>query len=127
MQYEFKYILKNSDAYNLKRLDDTILNGQNCYQLLLELKDKITMPNFGVQLRDMEGQVSKTVYYIDKTSFYPIRIKGENYNIENPGQKIFMNQRYYDIQFNLNIDEQLRFNTSREALIGFSIREITPE
>ncbi len=41
-------------------------------------------------------------------------------------QKTFIEQKYYDIEFNLKIDEDVRFNTSDESLAGFQKREIKP-
>ena len=56
-----------------------------------------------------------------------LRIKGVNYSTDNPKQKIFIDQRYYDIKFNLKIDENARFNTSDESITGFEKEEIKPE
>ncbi len=44
---------------------------------------------------------------------------GENYSTENPEQMIIIDQKYYDIEFNLIIDEDVHFNTSDELIIGF--------
>ena len=85
------------------------------------------MPGFALKLEDKKGQVSTNLYYIDKSSFYPVKMKGESFSNENKGLKIFMEQYYYDIKFNLHIDEDLRFNTSLEAVPGFSIQEMKPD
>lgn len=126
MQYEFKYILDNMDSYSLERLNDTIIDSKECYQISVKLENKMTMPGFATKLEDNEGSISKTLYFIDKQTYYPIRIKGENYSIENPEQKVLIDQKYYDIKFNLTIDEDVQFNTSDESITGFEKKEVKP-
>ena len=53
-------------------------------------------------------------------------MKGESYSAENPKQKMFIDQKYYDIEFNLIIDEDIQFNTSGESITGFEKREMKP-
>ena len=127
MQYEFKYILDNADSYSIERLNDTTIDDKDCYQIIVRLENKMTMPGFATELEDNEGSISITLYFIDKNTYYPIRIKGENYSIDNPEQKVFIDQRYYDIEFNLTIDEDVQFNTLNESITGFEKREIKPE
>ena len=127
MQYEFKNVLDNSDSYSLYRLNDTIVNNQSCYQIIIGLTNKISMPGFASRLEDKRGSISKTYYFIDKETYYPIGMKGESYSIENPEQKMFIDQKYYDIKFNLEIDEGEQFNTSNTTISGFTIREMKPE
>jgi len=127
MQYEFRYMLDNTDSYAIESLNDTIIDSKECYQIIVKLESKMTMPGFATELENNEGSISKTLYFIDKKTYYPIRIKGENHSIDNPEQKIFMDQRYYDIEFNLTIDEEVQFNTSNESITGFDKTEIKPE
>lgn len=127
MQYEFKYILKNINSYSIDRLNDTIINEQNCFQIQVYLEDKISMPGFSTRLENNKGNVSQTLYYIDKETCYPIKMKGESYSTDNPKQRIFIDQTYYDIKFNLEIDEAEQFNTSEKSITGFKIVEIKPE
>jgi hypothetical protein len=127
MQYEFKYMLKNLDSYTIGRLNDTIIDGMNCFQVQVSLEDKVTMPSFSIKLEDNKGNVSTTLYYIDKETYFPIKMKSESYSIDNPKQKFFIDQRYYDIKFNLIINENIEFNTSPESIIGFEKRQIKPE
>ena len=87
----------------------------------------MTMPGFATMLEDSEGSVSRTLYFIDKETYYPIRIHGENYSTDNPEQKVFIDQIYYDIEFNLFIDDDVQFNTSNESLSGFEKEEIIPD
>ena len=84
------------------------------------------MPGFASYLEDSEGSISKALYLIDKQTCYPIRMIGENYSEENPDQKFFIDQTYYDIRFNLGIDENIRFNTSVDSLSGYELVEIKP-
>ncbi len=127
MQYEFKYILENRGSYSIERFDDTIIGRRDCYQIMVRLENKMTMPGFATKLENNEGSISKTLYFINKETYYPIRIKGESYSTDNPKQKMFIDQRYYDIEFNLAIDEHAQFNTSNESITGFEKVEMKPE
>jgi hypothetical protein len=127
MQYEFKYILDNTDSYSIERLKDSIIDSRDCYQIIVRLENKMSMPGFAIELENNEGSISKTKYFIDKATYYPISMKSESYSIENPEQKIFIAQKYYDIEFNLTIDEDVQFNTSNESMIGFEKTEMKPE
>jgi hypothetical protein len=127
MQHEFKYILKNLDSYSIGRLNDTIVDAKNCFQVQVSLEDKMTRPGFGIRLEDEKGNVSKTLYFIDKETNYPIRMIGESYSTDNPEKKIFIDQSYSDIKFNLIIDENVQFNTSSESITGFEKKDMKPE
>lgn len=127
MQYELKFMFANSDFYSLERINDTIIDGRNCYRVSVRLENKMTMPGFASKLEDNEGSISNTIFMIDKETYYPIRIKGENYSGDNPEEKVFIEQRYYDIRFNLSIDEEVQFNTSCDSTEGYDIKEILPE
>lgn len=121
MQYEFKYVIHNKDSYTIERLNDTIFMNKNCFQIVIKTENKTTMPGFATKLEDSEGLISKTLYLIDKKFYYPLGINKENYSITSPKQKFFINQKYYDIEFNLKIDEDLQFNTSDETFKGFKL------
>lgn len=127
MQHEFKFILKNNDSFIINRLNDTIINNKDCYQIKVQLENKMTMPGFKIKLENNEGSISNTKYYIDKEIFYPIGMKGESYSFDNPEKKMFIDQRYYDIKFNLIIDDNVQFNTSNESIAGYVKREMKPE
>jgi len=126
MQYEFKYILANSNLYSISSKSDTTMNGQACYQIVIGMTDKMTMPGFSTRLEDNKGSISKTTYIIDKENYYPIGMKGESYSSINSGSKMFMEQLYYDIQINHDIDEHELFNTTEETLVGFEKKEMKP-
>ena len=127
MQYEFKYILDHWVSYSTARLNDTSILGNRCFQILVKLEDKETMPGFLTYLEDSEGSISETLLVIDRETYYPVRMKNVRYTADNPERKMFIDQKYCDINFNLNIDEADYFNTSTESLIGFEIREIQPD
>lgn len=127
MQHEFKFILKNADSFLISRLSDTLIDNNDCYQIEVQLKNKMTMPGFGIKLENNQGSISNTLYYINKETFYLIGMKGENYSIDNPDKRIFIDQRYYDINFNLIIDDNVQFNTSNESIEGFEKRMMKPE
>lgn len=124
MHYEFKYMLDNTDSYSIERLNDTTIDSKDCYQIKVQLENKMTMPGFAIELKEKKGSISKTLYFIDKKSNYPIRIKSEFYSTENPQQKSFIDQKYYDIKFNLTIDEHIQFNTTGKSIIGFEKTEM---
>jgi len=126
MQYEFKYFLKNLDSYTIDRLSDTIINEKNCFQIRVGLENKISMPSFGARLEDKQGNDSETLYFIDKETYYPIRMRGESYSKDHPNQRFFIDQRYYDIKFNLIIDENIQFNTTDKSIVGFEKKEMKP-
>ena len=127
MQYEFKYFLNNTDLYSIERLKDTIIDSKDCYQIKVRLENKMSMPGFAIKLENNEGSISETLYLIDKQTYYPISIKGENYSIDNPNQKTFISQRYYDIEFNIPMNDSVLFNTASESIEGFEIEEMKPE
>lgn len=127
MSYEFKYMLKNIDSYKIERLNDSLIDSKDTYQIKVTLSDKSTMPGFATKLEDDAGNVHEIIYYIDKKTYYPIKLRGERYSIDNPEEKLFMEQRYYDIKFNLIIADDVQFNTSDESIKGFDNIEIKPE
>lgn len=127
IQYEFKYMLNNTDTYSIERLNDTTIDSKDCYQIKVQLENKMTMPGFEMVHKDNKGSISKTIYFIDKKTYYPIGVKSEFYSTENPQQKTFMNQKYDDIKFNLTIDEQVQFNTTDKSIAGFEKTEMKPD
>ena len=127
MQYEFKYMLENIDSYSIERLNDTTIDSKDCYQIKVQLENKMTMPGFAIKLKNNRGSISKTIYFIDKKSNYPIRMKSDFYSTENTQQKTFIDQKYYDIKFNLPIDEHVQFNTTDKSITGFEKTEMKPE
>ena len=126
MQFEFKYMLNNTDFYKIERLNDTIIQNKNCYQLLVVLENKMTMPGFATKLQDNKGSIIKNIYFIDKKANYPIKMESEFYSANNPEQKIFIHQTYYDIKFNIKINEHERFNTADETFEGYKKIEMKP-
>jgi hypothetical protein len=127
MQFMFKYILENSEYYQIERLNDTILQDINCIQIRIRLENRESaLPGFAYELEDYEGVISTTLLYINKLTYYPIRMKSENYSIENPGEIFFLDQTYSDLKFNINMDEKVLFNTSDDSLFGFKINERKP-
>jgi hypothetical protein len=126
MQHEFRFMLDNTESYSFERLNDTIYNDKSCFQVLVRLENKMTMPGFAIKLEDYEGLISTNLYVIDKETFYPLRMKGENYLIGSPEEKSFIDQNYSDIKFNIKIDSN-QFDTSPDAISGYKIQEMEPE
>lgn len=127
MQYEFKYILNDPSLFKIERLNDTIISNKECYQISIKLEDKSSMPGFAFEPVDETNIVSETFYFIDKANFYPIGMYGLSYSKENPELKYFIDQKYLDIKFNLQIDESVEFDTNREKLQYYKIEEIIRE
>jgi hypothetical protein len=127
MQHEFKYMLDQSESYEMVRLKDTIIRGNPCFQLLVKLDGKTSMPGFLIRLEVLEGNISETLFVIDKRTNYPVRMKGTSYMSDQAERKNFIDQNYYDIVFNPRIDETVYFDTSVESLKGFEIREMQPD
>ncbi len=126
MQYELRQILDIADSFSVERLNDTVFMDKDCFQILIVLENKITMPGFETRLEESNGSVSKTLYVIDKKTNYPIRMKGENYSTQSPEQRFFIDQEYYDIEFNPKIDEDFMFNTSIDTIEVSEIKEMKP-
>lgn len=127
VQYEFKFIFDNTDSYTLERLNDTTIGSKDCYHIRVQLENKMTMPGFAIELENNEGSISKNYYFIDKKTNYPIRMIGESYSKDDPEKKIFIDQMYYDIKFNLKINEDEQFNTTNESIEEYDIIEMKPE
>jgi len=127
IQFEFRYMLNHPESYSIERLNDTIIDNRNCYQILILLANKTTLPGFATKLEESEGCISKTTYFIEKESCYPIRMKGELYTLDNPHEIIFIDQTYFDIKFNLQINEQEIFNTTIDSTSVYTITEMKPQ
>lgn len=126
MQYEFRYALSHPEKFQLTKLTDTVFGEIPCYQLSIKMEDYWTMPGFALKLEPSEGTVSITKYFIDKHNYYPIGMYNVSYSKEQPAQKFFLRQLYYDIKYNLPINEKARFDTVDGILKGFNVREVEP-
>lgn len=127
MQYELKYMLNNIDEYLLSRLSDTVISGNPYYQILWQLEGKSSMPGFMTKLEKNDGWISEATLIIDKATSYPYRMKNKGYMADKPEQVMFLDQTYFDIVFNIDIDQNLYFNTSLESLSGYEISEMHPK
>lgn len=126
MQYTFKYMLENQDLCKIIRLNDTVFMDKDCYQVVIRYEDKITMPGFQTKFENSEGMISTSFYFIDKETFYPVKMYSEFYSKNNPDERVFIDQTYYDIKFNIEINETVQFNTIKENYSGYIITEIEP-
>ncbi len=126
MQYMFRYILKNEKYYEIKRLNDTIFHHTDCFQILILLENKESMPGYAYKLHDKEGSCSMTKIFIDKANYYPVRMIMENFSKDKPEQIYFTDQTYYDLKFNMKMDTIREFNTSLEALERYITTEMKP-
>jgi hypothetical protein len=126
MQFSFKHILGNEDFYKIRRMNDTIFMNRSCFQLEIILEDMASMPGFETKLEDSEGSTSRTLFIIDQQNYYPLRMYAENYSTVDPEQKFFIDQTYYDIKFNIEIDDNIQFITSDESVNGYLLTEKEP-
>ena len=126
MQYMFRYILKNKEYYEIERLNDTIFQHTDCFQILIRLENKESMPGYAYKLQDKPGSVSMIKLFIDKENYYPLRMLMENYTKNNPEQIYFTDQTYYDLKFNIKLDAFREFNTSNEVFGRYKITEVKP-
>jgi hypothetical protein len=125
MQFEFKYFLNNPDIYNVIRLNDTLFNGVDCYQIEVKLENMTSMPGFAINPMESKGNNSRTYYFIDKYSYFPVGMRGEFYSSKDPNNISFIDQKYYDINFNMPISNDL-INTSDSLIYGYKINLIKP-
>lgn len=126
MQFALRNVLGNPDLFLIARLEDTVYRGTRCYQVLIVLENKTTQPGFSAVLEDSPGSVSETRFLIDKTNYFPVRMRNDYFQGDYPGQAFFIDQTYYDILFNRDIDAALYFNTSLEKFSGYVVREKKP-
>jgi hypothetical protein len=126
MQYMFQNILGNKGYYEISRLNDTVYQNTDCFQILIRLENKESMPGFAYKLHDKEGNVSKTRIFINKANYYPVRVIMENYSVGHPDQVFFTDQTYYDLKFNVKINAMREFNTSLSVLDKYEIIEMQP-
>lgn len=127
MQYMYKQILQNSDFYKIEKLKDTIINNTDCHQIIISSENKgSALPGFKYKLIDMEGNVPIIILNIDKSNYFPIRVRLENYELKNPATRFFIDQLYFDLKYNFKINDKERFNTSDKTLKGFNTSEKTP-
>jgi hypothetical protein len=126
MQYTLKHVLENKEYYKLEKLNDTVIQGTDCFQVKILLENKETMPGFATKLIDSEGSVSTTFLYIAKSNYFIIGVRFESYSTDNPEKLYFTDQTYYDLQYNFDMDTVKQFNTSPEIYSGYDFEEITP-
>lgn len=124
IQYMLKYALENKDAYLFELGEDTLVNGKNCYCLKTVLEKKALMPGFYEFAVDT-NRVEAMIMFIDKLTYYPQRIRMEVYFIDNPDNVYFVDNAFYNIKFNLELNDSL-FNTSEKVVEGFRLDEIEP-
>ena len=124
IQYMLKYAIENKNSYSFELGKDTILKGRDCYYLKTVLRKKALMPGF-YKFEIDTNRVETMILFIDKLSYYPQRIRMEVYFIDNPENVYFTDNTFYNIKFNLELNDSL-FNTSKKVIEGFRINEIKP-
>lgn len=124
IQYMIGYAIENQDHYLFELGADTLINNRLCYRLKTVLVKKALMPGFHTFENDT-NRMETMHLFIDKLNFYPQRIRMEVYFIDQPAKVYFTDNTFYNIQFNMNLNDSL-FNTSDELLQGFKIEEMMP-
>lgn len=124
IQYMLNYAIKNKDSYTFDLGKDTIINERDCYYLKTILRKKALMPGFH-KFENDTNRVETMILFIDKLSYYPQRLRMEVYFIDNPDNVYFTDNTFYNIKFNLELNDSL-FNTSEKVIKGFRINEIKP-
>lgn len=125
IQYMLNYALQNKDSYRFELGQDTVINERNCSCLKTILRKKALMPGFHMFEIDT-NRVETMILFIDKLNYYPQRIRMEVYFIDNPDNVYFTDNTFYDIKFNLELNDSL-FNTSEQVIKGYSISDIKPQ
>lgn len=126
LRYMLLSALKDKRHFKISKLQDTVLNNVDCFTVKIVLTDKTTMPGFQTYLEDSRGSVSITMLYIDKRNYYPLRVFNEFYSLDDPDTRIFIDQTYFDIEFNSSIIDSSLFNTSDKILTEFIIDHKKP-
>ena len=124
IQYMLNCAIKNKEFYTFELGKDTIVNEKDCYCLKTILRKKALVPGFHKFEIDT-NRVETMILFIDKLSYYPQRIRMEVYFIDNPDNVYFADNAFYNIKFNLELNDSL-FNTSEKVIKGFRIKEIKP-
>ncbi len=124
IRYMLNYAIENKEFYTFEFGKDTIVNDENCYCLKTILSKKALMPGF-YKFEIDTNRVETTILYINKLNFYPQRVRTEVYFIDNPNNVYFTDNIFYDIKFNIEINDSL-FNTLDETVKGFTVNGIKP-
>ena len=124
IQYMLNYAIDNKEFYSFDLGRDTIINQINCYYLKTVLRKKALIPGF-YKFEIDTNRVETMILFIDKLSYYPQKIRMEVYFIDNPENIYFTDNTFYNIEFNLELNDSL-FNTAEKVIKGFRIKEIKP-
>jgi len=124
IQYMLRYALDNKDSYLFELGNDTIINQIDCYAVKSILRKKALMPGF-YEFENDSTRVETMILFVDKSSYYPQRIRMEVYFIDKPETVYFTDNTFHKLKYNLKLNDSL-FNTSDKVIKGFKIVEIEP-
>lgn len=128
LQYTLKQILKDPWFFYISMLNDTLIDKKACYQIHITTENKGSdLPGFKFKLIDKPGQGARIILNIDKSNFYPVRVRMENYHLDQANKVFFLDQVYFDLEFNIRKIDSGQFDTSVNKLKGFSLIEKTPQ
>lgn len=128
LQFTLKQILKAPGVVYISMLNDTLINKKACYQIRIIMENKGSdLPGFKFKLIDKPGQASRILFNIDKINYYPLRVRMENYLLDQPENVFFLDQFYTDVEFNVSKIDSGQFDTSVNKLKGFTLTEQIPQ
>jgi len=99
------FTLKNENDYKIEILNDTIIDNIACFCIKTSLQDKNTSTTFDKYFTKKPGSLEESFFYINKTNYYPQKIRVEISEKNQPEKILFADYRFYDIRFNINIDD----------------------
>jgi hypothetical protein len=115
VQAILSFTLKNKDIYKIELLNDTLIENIECYCVQTTLEDKSTMPCFNNNLKKYTKIVETSYFYINKNYFYPIKLRFELYDKDDPEKIYFSDHYFFDIIFNPEINNEIFSNFEHNA------------
>jgi outer membrane lipoprotein-sorting protein len=124
IRYMLQYAIQHEDSYTFELGNDTLLGEIDCYCVKTVLNGKALMPGF-YQFQTDSNRVETMTLFIDKSNYYPQRVRLEVYFKDDKDKIYFTDNSFYNLEFNPVLSDSL-FNTNRAIVKGFRINEIKP-
>lgn len=123
IQALLNFTLQNKNEYTIEQKNDTIIDHKACYSIKTTLYNKSTFPGFNHNFIKSLGNIECSYYYINKHNYFPLKIRFEQFAINNPQQIYFTDHQFYDIVFNPDISDDV-FTSPPSKLKGFKINYV---
>lgn len=117
------FTINNQDEYEIKLLNDTIIENTECFCVQTILEDKSTMPGFNNDFTENIGIVETSYFYINKNNYFPIKLRFELYDKDDPEKIYFTDHQFFDIIFNLEINDKI-FSNFKKNFDNYSVQYI---